>query len=89
MAKRSHKLSVGDPVRVLPGTTMPEFDNLHIDGYEGTVLEVRGRAAQKKYIVKWSDETLAGLPEDYVAACEQGQLASDMACLKADRVEPA
>ena len=65
---------------------MPEFDDLSIAGLGATVLEVRGRGERQKVILKWSEDSLAAMPDDYVAQCRERQLAAEMVCLPASAV---
>lgn len=87
MAKRSTKFKPGTHVRVVEGSTMPEFEDVSIAGWTGMVLESRGRGDNLKYIVEWSDETLQNLPAAFLELAEQQQLATEMACLSANAVE--
>ena len=87
MAQRSTKLKPGTAIRVRAGQTMPEFADVSIAGWAGTVLEARGRGETLKYIVEWSQETLAQLPPSFLEVAESQQLATEMACLPATAIE--
>lgn len=91
MAKK--KASAGDGsgtrVRVLDGIQSPEFPDIPIAGWSGTVVEVVGKAPDAKYMIEWDDATLKAMPPDYVQRCEAQQLYHRMACLKAAETEPA
>lgn len=67
---------------------MPEYDSLSIAGWVGMVLEARGRGDGLKYIIEWNEETISQIPAEYAAEAETRQIATDMACLPADAVEP-
>lgn len=87
MAKRkSAKLSAGTVIRVNDGVTMPEFPDVDISGWTGTVTESQGRGADIKYIVEWDDATSQRMPQDYVDHCEQQGLYARMACLPGSNV---
>ena len=89
MAKRkSSKLSAGTPIRVNDGVAMPEFPQVDITGWTGTVSEAQGRGADIKYIVEWDDATNQRMPQEYVDHCEQHGLYAGMACLPRGDVAP-
>ena len=50
--------TVGDRVRVRRGVTDPDFSDLPIGGWAGTVSEVDTRSSPPLYLVRWSRETL-------------------------------
>lgn len=79
--RKSTKLPAGTPVRVNPGVTMPEFPEVDISGWTGTISESQGRGDTIKYIVEWDAATLAGIPPPYAAHCEKNGLYAGMACL--------
>jgi hypothetical protein len=82
MAKsKSSKPGVGSRIRVNDGVTMPEFPQVDISGWTGTISETQGRGADIKYIVEWDAGTRARMPADYVTHCEQNGLYAGMACL--------
>lgn len=86
MAQRVPKLKPGTVVRVNDGESMPEFPDVNISGWTGTVLESRGRGDGLKYIIEWSQATLDQLPPEFVSLAEAQQLATEMACLSAAAV---
>lgn len=89
MAKsKSTKLRAGTPVRVNDGVTMPEFPDVDISGWTGTVSESQGRGADVRYIVEWDAATLGRMPEAYAAHCEQQGLYAGMACLSGKDLAP-
>ena len=89
MAKRkSSKPTSGQRIQVKDGVTMPEFPELVIGGWTGTVLETQGRGAAMKVILEWDDPILEKLPQDYREQCEAQHMLYAMACLPADDVEP-
>ena len=66
---------------------MPEFPDIVIGGLTATVLESRGRGAQLKYFLGWTDASKAAMPADFEPRCVERQLAADMVCLMATDVE--
>ncbi len=79
----------GTRVRVRAGVCSPEFAEVSISGWTGTVVETSGKPPAVKVILEWDAETMANMPADYVARCEQQQLYYQMACLGEADVEPA
>lgn len=58
MLKAKLKFVVGDKVRVRPGVTDPDFSDLSLGGWAGTIAEADERSPVT-YLVRWSKETLA------------------------------
>jgi hypothetical protein len=53
--------AVGDRVLVRRGVTDPDFPDLPIGGWAGTVVEVQTRESPPTVLVRWSPATLAGI----------------------------
>jgi hypothetical protein len=51
------RFAVGSLVRVKPGTTVPDFEDLPLGGWAGTVIEV-DRRAPTTYLIEWNRHTL-------------------------------
>jgi hypothetical protein len=79
----------GARVRVKPGVNSPEFPEISLAGWTGTVVETSGKPPSQSVIIEWDSGTLAAMPADYLAKCESQQLYHIMASLAADDVEPA
>ncbi len=79
----------GTRVRVREGVTSPEFNDVSISGWTGTVVELSGKPPTAKVIIEWDGDTLGNMPKEYVARCEAQQLFYQMACLGEADVEPA
>ncbi len=77
----------GTPIRVRAGVQSPEFPDVSLAGWTGTIVEVTGKPPSTKYILEWDAETLSQMPPEYVSRCEAQQLFYSMACLSADDVE--
>ena len=86
LAKVATRVSVGQSVRVREGLAMPEFPAIPIGGLGGSVTEVRGRGKQRKVILRWTEESMARLPNGYRDECDAKQLAADLVCLLASDV---
>ena len=81
-------IAEGMRVRVREGIASPEFPEISIAGWTGTVHEVSGKASPTSCVLEWDAETLARMPQDYVARCEQERLYHLMACLSEDSLVP-
>ena len=80
---KSPKPAPGQRVTVNDGVTMPEFPDLSIAGWSGTVLETSGSGSKMKVILQWDDAALAEMPDHYRDHCESQGLVFAMACLPA------
>lgn len=88
MAKNgASKVTSGTGVRVKQGVSLPEFPGISIAGWTGEVLETKGRGAAVQYIIQWDDRTVASMPADYRAHCEEHGLTHEMVCLSREDVE--
>lgn len=85
--KKSANDATGRKVRVKADVTSPEFPEILLAGWTGTVVEVTGKPPAEKFVIEWDAETLARMPADYITRCEAQQLYHLMACLDADAVE--
>ena len=87
MAKRKASRSwEGQSIRVKDGVTMPEFAEVSIAGWTGTIVE-SGAGDTPPLIVEWDSASLAKLPARYQEHCDSQGLYSGMACLPFDQVE--
>lgn len=82
------KIGKGVHVRVRGGVTAPEFPDIQISGWSGTVSDVSGRKDKRKVFIEWDGPTLEQMPGDYLAKCEERQLYHIMACLTENDLEP-
>ena len=87
MAKRKASRSFeGQSIRVKDGVTMPEFAEVSIAGWTGTVVE-SGAGETPQLIVEWDAASLAKLPASYKEHCDAQGLCVEMACLPFEQVE--
>ncbi|GIX03417.1 MAG: hypothetical protein KatS3mg113_0423 [Planctomycetaceae bacterium] len=77
----------GKRVRVRNGVVSPEFPEISLAGWTGTVVEVTGKPPDVKCVVEWDGDTLGRMPSDYVARCEAQQLYYQLACLAESDLE--
>lgn len=79
----------GSRIKVKPSVNSPEFPEISLAGWTGTVVETSGKPPDQKVIIEWDAATIAGMPQEYVSKCESGQLYHVMASLGLDDIEVA
>lgn len=90
MAKKKTvgRIAEGMRVRVREGVASPEFPEISIAGWTGSVCEVSGKASPTSCVLEWDADTLGRMPAEYVTRCEAGGLYHLMACLSEDALDP-
>lgn len=87
MAKKKASLSLeGQSIRVKDGVAMPEFAEVSIAGWTGTVVE-SGAGESPQLIVEWDAASIAKLTASYQEHCDSQGLYAGMVCLAFDQVE--
>lgn len=89
MAKKKTAAGVaaGTRIRVKPGVMSPEFPEISLAGWSGSVMETSGKPPLLSYIVEWDAQTLSAMPADYRQKCEAQQLLYSLANLPETAVE--
>jgi len=87
--KAAGGLDEGTRIRVKAGVASPDFPDVSFAGWTGSVMEVSGKPPAQKFIVEWDQQTIAGMPADYVSRCESQMLFHAMACLGGEDLELA
>ena len=82
------RFAVGDRVRVKPGTTDPDFADIPLGGWAGTITEVNPREKPPTYLVEWDAYTLANMHPVYRKRCERDDLVVESMCLGEDDLVP-
>ena len=77
----------GSRIRVKPGVSSPEFPEISLAGWTGTIVETSGKPPAHSVIIEWDAATLASMPAEYLSKCESQQLYHIMASLVGDAVE--
>ena len=77
----------GTKIRVREGVPSPEFPDVLLSGWTGTIVEASGKPPTLKIILEWDAETMSRMPADYVSRCEAQQLFYSMACLTSDDID--
>jgi hypothetical protein len=75
-------------VRVKPGTTDPDFPDIPLGGWAGTVREVDERSAPPTYLIEWDRHTLDHMHPVYRKRCERDGLELESMWLGEDDIEP-
>jgi len=86
--KTAAGFAAGTRIRVRAGVMSPEFPDIAISGWCGSVMEATGKPPLMYYIVEWDQATLDSMPAEYVERCEAQQLYYRMANLAEGDVEP-
>ena len=64
------RFEVGNKVRVKPGVSDPDFPDIPLGGWTGTVTEVEQADDQITYEIKWNKRTVNGMHPVYLTRCE-------------------
>ena len=68
------KFASGTPVSVKSGTTDPDFSDIPLGGWAGTIREVDQRAHLPSYLIEWNQKTLDQMHPVYRKRCERDGL---------------
>ena len=65
------RFAVGALVRVKPGTTTPDYPDVPLGGWTGTIQEVDRRSSPPLYYIEWNQYTLDHMHPVYRNRCER------------------
>jgi len=82
------RFAEGTRVRVKVGVMDPDFPEMHLGGWRGTVSEVR-RGGLPGYLIRWNPETLENVHPAYREYCEKVDITFDKMWLLEGDLEPA
>ena len=82
------RFQVGDKVRVKHGRDRPDFPDMPLGGWSGTVTEVEQADDQITYEIKWNKRTLDGMHPVYRKRCERDGLEMESMWLGEEDIEP-
>ena len=82
------RFQVGDKVRVKSGVIDPDFPDIPLGGWTGTVTEVEQADDQITYEIKWNKRTLNGMHPVYRKRCERDGLEMESMWLGEEDIEP-
>ncbi len=82
------RFQVGDKVRVKPGVSDPDFPDMPLGGWSGTVTEVIDHEGRVNCVFELDERTLAGLHPIYEQRCEIDGLDHRFMGLDQEDIEP-
>jgi hypothetical protein len=82
------QFTVGNLVRVKPGTTVPGFEDIPLGGWAGTIRDVDQRSAPPTYLIEWDRHTLDHMHPVYRKRCERDGLGLESMWLGEADIEP-
>jgi hypothetical protein len=83
------KFTVGDLVRVKYGTADPDFPDIPLGGWTGTITETSHDAKSHLYLIEWNQFTLDNMPPIFRKRCERDGLHEERSWLGEEDLEPA
>lgn len=75
-------------VCVKPGIEDPDFPDIPLGGWSGTIAEIDERSLPPVYLIKWDQRTLEAMHPVYSKRCERDDLEVDKMWLDEDDIEP-
>ena len=78
----------GGKVRVRHGVLDPDFPDIPLGGWSGTVKEVERAKGETTYLIAWDRDTLRGMHPVYKKRCERDGLGMGSMWLGDDDLEP-
>jgi hypothetical protein len=82
------RYGVGHHVRVKPGTTDPDFPDIPLGGWAGTIRDVNQRSNPPTYLIEWNRHTLDHMHTVYRKRCERDGLELESMWLGENDIEP-
>ena len=82
------RFPVGDKIRVKYGVIDPEFPDIPLGGWTGTVTEVEQTDDQITYEIEWDQRTLGSMHPVYRKRCERDDLEVESMWLGEEDIEP-
>jgi hypothetical protein len=82
------KFFCNTPVRVKPGTKHPNFPDIPIGGWSGTIAKVEERPGPATYFIEWDQRTLDAMHPVYRNRCDRDALELARMWLDENAIEP-
>ncbi len=82
------RFGVGASVRVKAGTKDPDFEDIPLGGWVGTITELDPSPPRAQYLIAWDQATLEGMHPIYCKRCERDDLDPSSMWLPEDDLEP-
>jgi hypothetical protein len=86
--KTSPLFDIGDKVRVKPGVQHPEFADIPLGGWSGTIEDVEPSDDETIYQIGWDRRTLAAMHSVFLKRCQRDDLIVETSWLDDDAIEP-
>ena len=82
------RFPVGAKVRVKRGVSDPDFPDIPLGGWSGTVKKIEQTKGEPTYLIEWDQRTLKGIHPVYRKRCERDGLEFETMWLGEDDIEP-
>jgi hypothetical protein len=82
------QFQIGANVRVKSGVRDPDFPDIPLGGWAGTVKKVEQAEGQVTYLIEWDGKTLKGIHPVYRKRCEREGLEFEAMWLVEEDIEP-
>ncbi len=82
------RFAVGDWVRVRPGVVDADNPDIPFGGWVGTILDIEIGPRETKYLVEWSEETLAAVHPVFFRRCDRDDVEASEAWLEEAKLGP-
>jgi len=82
------RLPIGAKVRVKSGVRDPDFPDIPLGGWAGTIQEVERAKGEVTYLIAWDRTTLRGMHPIYKKRCERDGLEPESMWLGDEDLEP-
>ena len=81
------RFSVGDQVRVKTGVPDPDFPDIPLGGWAGTISEIDQDSRRPLYLVEWNESTLNNMHPIFRKRCERDGLEEEHSWLSEQDIE--
>ena len=82
------RFTSGDKVRVKYGETDPDFPDIPLGGWSGTIEQIERSDEEITYLIQWDRRTLDGMHPIYAKRCERDGLEITSMWLREEDLEP-
>jgi hypothetical protein len=82
------RFQIGAKVRVKAGVRDPDFPDIPLGGWAGSVKDVQQAEGQTRYLIAWDRATLRGMHPVYKKRCERDALELELMWLGDEDLEP-
>jgi len=86
-ARAPFRFAAGAQVQVKPGTTDPDFADIPLGGWAGTIQGVDQKSVPPNYLIEWNRHTLDHMHPVYRKRCERDGLELERMWLGEDDIE--